>query len=332
MSGSTISAVTKIPGLSNRVTWLDAVRGLAVLGMLETHTVNTLLDPMWKENAVFPWLAFCNGLVAPAFLWIAGYAQGLSWKRRMARGETHWPITTMRRLGVLWVFAYALHLPWGLTTQSWQAFFSSDVLQCLSLSLLVTIVVEKAGRAHGGPALAAAALAVMTAGLWPPSPQTGFWPVDAYFDQSGVSLFPLVPWAAFVFLGALMARFELRALWLLVAGAALTCTPQPDVFSKTHPAFFGERLGWLLMAVAGVIAVSRTIRFPAWLLLAGRESLVIYVAHLAFLYGLPVQRWIGPTLSPRQTAVAIMLLVLVSMAVAWSVHRWKRRSPATQVA
>jgi uncharacterized membrane protein len=332
MSGSTISAVTKIPVVSNRVTWLDAVRGLAVLGMLETHTVNTLLAPAWKENAVFPWVAYFNGLVAPAFLWIAGYAQGLGWQRRIARGQSGWPVKTIRRLAILWVFAYALHLPWGLTSQSWTSVFASDVLQCLSVSLLLAAVLQKACGRRDWLALAVAAVAIVVAGLWSGNARTGFWPLDAYFDQSGRSLFPLVPWAAFVFLGALMARIEWRPLWLLAIGLAFACTPQPNVFSKTHPAFFSERFGWLMMAVALVIAVEKSVRFPAWLLLAGRESLVIYVAHLTILYALPVQRWIGPTLTPWQTAIAIILLTAASMAVALAVHRWKRRSPSTQVA
>jgi uncharacterized membrane protein len=313
------------------VAWLDAVRGLAVLGMLETHTVNTLLAPAWKENEWFPWLVFLNGLVAPAFLWIAGVAQGLGWQRRVARGDTGWPMRSLRRLAGIWLLGYALHLPWGLTAHAWRAFFATDVLQCLGLSLLMAIALEKACHPRGVWALAAAGLAVLVAGAWPAPPSAGFWPVDAYFDQSGVSLFPLIPWAAFVFLGGAMARWPLHPGWLAAAGVVLSFTPQPDAFSKTHPCFFLERTGWLFLGVSLVIGWGRLGSFPQWLLFAGRHSLVIYVAHLVILFALPFQRWVGPTLAPPAVAAAAAGVTLGSLAAAWLYDRWNRRSPATHV-
>src|SRR6185436_1734934 len=60
-----------------RVAWLDLFRGAAVLVMIETHVVNTFLAAALRENGWFALLNYVNGLVAPSFLFIAGFVQGL---------------------------------------------------------------------------------------------------------------------------------------------------------------------------------------------------------------------------------------------------------------
>jgi hypothetical protein len=155
---------------------------------------------------------------------------------------------------------------------------------------------------------------------------TGFWPLDAWIDQTGTSLFPLVPWAAFVFLGVLMARRAGPGWAWPVAGIVLLALPSPPFISKSHPTFFVERFGWLLLVVSAVRALGRITSFPRWLLFVGRESLVIYLAHLGLLYLVPTARWVGPRLDPAATALAALALALVSIAIAWAWRAWRSRS------
>ena len=94
-----------------RHSWLDAIRGLAVLGMIVTHTINTLLAPEWKTGEMFGRSVYVSGLVAPTFLWIAGYAHGLGSIRREGRGDRGWPARTLRRLVLVLGLGYLIHLP-----------------------------------------------------------------------------------------------------------------------------------------------------------------------------------------------------------------------------
>ena len=311
---------------AGRADWLDALRGLAVLGMIETHTVNTLLAPAWREGDGFTRLVYWNGLVAPAFLWIAGYAHGLGSRKRQTVGGP-WDRVVRRLLAIL-ALGYLIHLPLPGTGATWRLFFGVDVLQCLAVSLLVVVAVERWAGRWLDWVLVVAAGAVVGLGALPPTllnGAVGFWPLGVWIDQSGVSLFPVVPWAAFVFLGALMARRGWRWWVWAAAGAALVALPSPPYQWKSHPTFFLERFGWLLVVAAAVRGVGEAAAFPGWLRWVGRESLALYLAHLGLLYLLPTARWIGPRLDPWQTAAAALVLAAASAALTLA---WRRRSAA----
>ncbi len=325
MSDSEKNSATKSGAASNRLPWLDAVRGVAVLGMLETHAVNAFLSPDFAGGSAFGWLRFFNGLIAPAFLWIAGYAHGLGmWKRLAKDPPVPASARTWRRLAVVLAIGYFLHAPWTLTEAAWREFWAVDVLQCLAAALMALLLMEKLGRRVLTWALPAIATLPVLAGLAPRPLAVGFWPLDAWFDTAGTALFPLVPWAGFVWIGAAMSRWRADVrVWALV-GAVLTQTPQPDVFAKAHPCFFLERFGWLLLVVSVVAWAFSRWKVPAWLSLAGRESLVVYVGHLVLLYFTPLAAKIGPTQPPWVVAGIALGLVAVSMTAAWASDRWKK--------
>lgn len=314
-----------------REDWLDALRGLAVLGMIETHTVNTMLAEGARAGQGFTRLMYTDGLVAPAFLWIAGYAHGVVTNRKPGQGV--WPMRTVRRLGVILFLAYLIHLPVPGTGATWRQFFGVDVLQCLAASLLMVVAVQRWLPRHAEWALAGATAVIIALGALPPAALifgTGFWPLEAWLDQSGVSLFPLVPWAAFVFLGVLLARWRLAAWMWVVLGLGLLALPSPPFISKSHPTFFAERFGWLLLAAAAVRGLGQVLSYPRWLRWVGRESLALYLAHLALLYLVPTARWVGPRLSPVATGVAAFGLAVVSagLVLAWRWVEARRREAA----
>ncbi len=94
-----------------RLEWLDFYRGIAVLVMIETHVANTFLATAhwpaeWRVN-----LNYLNGLVAPAFLFIAGYAHGLGLRRKRAVRARIGP--RLVRLAGIAAIGYAMHFPIG---------------------------------------------------------------------------------------------------------------------------------------------------------------------------------------------------------------------------
>jgi uncharacterized membrane protein len=308
-----------------REPWLDAMRGLAVLGMIETHTVNTVLAEEWRSGEGFTRLVYGNGLVAPAFLWIAGQAHGLASGRRLAGGV--WPVRTVRRLLTILALGYLIHLPVPGTGATWRHFFGIDVLQCLAVSLLFVVVVERwAPRPRADVVLGLLGLGLLAVGALPSEALNSacpFWPLEAWIDQSGRSLFPLVPWAAFVFFGVVMAYWRLPWWACGVMGVVLLALPSPPFISKSHPTFFAERFGWLLLGASVIHGLGRVVPMPRWLCWMGRESLGLYVAHLALLYLVPTARWIGPNLGPVGTGAVAAGLVAASVGLVWG---WRRAS------
>ncbi len=328
-----------------RLAWIDLLRGVAVIGMIETHVVNTLLSAEYDGAGWRHELGFYNGLLAPAFFWIAGYLQGLS--IRKAQRENR-PILTgprLRRLGLVAFLGYYLHAPWGhwlagdFGAESWHIALQADVLQCLVASLALLLL---AGLARGWWFDAVTFL--LTAFFVFAAPASAHWQtgvplIDPFLNHESGSLFPLFPWVGFCTVGSLASRWEISWQSLLPASLlfiAIGTVFGPESGRYLHPAFFAERLGWLGLLVAAVWLAGQ--RFaPAWILLAGRESLLIYMAHLIILHsvkigGVTIDRLIGRTLSFPLAFLAFLALLGLSLLLAWANDRWKRHRRKSAVA
>ena len=122
---------------STRIRALDWHRGIAVLVMIECHAL-VFLGATHAHDRLVEFLNSINGLVAPSFLFIAGFVQGM--ERGVAPEK---PVNFARRarqLVLLGVTGYALHFPWPeLARHDWEAAVrvgtQVDVLQCIAASL-----------------------------------------------------------------------------------------------------------------------------------------------------------------------------------------------------
>jgi surface polysaccharide O-acyltransferase-like enzyme len=96
--------------------------------------------------------------------------------------------------------------------------------------------------------------------------------------------------------------------------------------------FFGQRLGWVIGLALIVSRIPANSRALGWLLLAGRESLFVYVVHLFLIYAVPwwggstPDRGIGPTQSPLHVLLLFIGLLSVSLALAFANERRKARA------
>jgi len=318
-----------------RLAWLDFFRGAAVLVMIETHVINTFLAAGLREGGWFPLLNYANGLVAPSFLFIAGFVQGI--ERRTSPGKPiNFQRCASRLLGIV-ALGYALHFPVAeLATHRWadalRVGTQVDVLQCLAIGLgfllgLTWWVQRFAGRQSeaiwwGGVAVLAIAsvLGAPLAQGWMGAPMA----LRAWFNGTTGSLFPLFPWIGFVFLGALMGAWPERPVAERAAGivgiAVLAWACRGPTFSAFSPAFFLERAAWVL-ALAAICEWSARRPLPAMFLYAGKHSLKLYVAHLALITTLVVA---GVPVLVSGVPVVLALLAgvgAVSLGVAWFFER-----------
>ena len=59
-------------GVSHRLAFIDILRGIAVVWMIETHVVDVCLAPLWKVGSLYHLIYISNGFVAVGFDFGAG--------------------------------------------------------------------------------------------------------------------------------------------------------------------------------------------------------------------------------------------------------------------
>jgi len=135
-----------------RYTFIDLLRGWAIILMIEPHVFNTFLLTELKQTGWFSVVTFINGLIAPAFLFVSGFVFEISSgsklddmrKFKLPFWKKLWRLVSIILIG------YALHLPFysfskiltKSTTEQIQSFFAVDVLQCIGVGLLVLFVLR----------------------------------------------------------------------------------------------------------------------------------------------------------------------------------------------
>ena len=73
------------PG-QGRLGYLDWLRGLTVLVMIEAHAFDAWTRPDRRRASAYGWLMVLGGMAAPAFLFMAGIAVALGAAAHMRRG------------------------------------------------------------------------------------------------------------------------------------------------------------------------------------------------------------------------------------------------------
>ena len=359
-------------GRSKRVEFIDLLRGWAVLVMIETHVVNATLHPDIFSTQFFQYLKFLNGLVAPSFLFASGLAYAITTRRKLndylALGSPL--VRQIGRLSFVLIIAYALHLPKfsfslllnNTTPLEWQSFFQVDVLQAIAMSLLLLqgllLLVRREVRFYYVTIILAALIVIATPLMWQvDSWEVIPWPIAAYLNGVRHSLFPLFPWAAFLFAGAFTGFLFLRVrenfpeealrkyLWRMLIGATalIVASMVIEPFASriyptyeywlTSPSFLLLRLGCVLLLTALMVwkEWKQGVSPKSVVTLIGRESFLVYVLHLLLIYGdfgkFNFQKWVNHEFGYPEAILTALLLVglMYAIAAAWS--RLRKRNP-----
>jgi uncharacterized membrane protein len=316
-------------GKRRRLDFIDLLRGWAVIIMIETHVLNATLLPSLRLELPFKIVDFINGLVAPTFLFASGLAYAVVTRRKLNEYLSFGTplVKQLWRLLFILIIGYGLHIPkfyfhhlmYEAKEEAWRVFFQVDVLQCIATSLLILQVLLLVLRSERRLYMVTAGL---VAGIILASPLVwgvDFWtvlpiPLAEYFNGRHFSGFPLFPWSAFLFAGALIGYYYLQAggesspanlptkvpymrrvAWIGLALVLLSFPLDPlgamiyPVYDywKSSPSFYMLRLGLVLLLCAGAFAFeSRHGVSPRSIVtLIGRESLLVYTVHLMLIYG-----------------------------------------------
>jgi uncharacterized membrane protein len=293
---------------SARVRAFDWLRGLAVLFMVECHSL-VLLRPELRAGPRFSTLNFINGLVAPSFIFAAGFSIGLV-QVRSARSGARGPRVrrTLRRIGEVFAVGLLLNLMWFWyplrEDPTW--LLRVDILPCIAYALLLALPLTAALAlkpkvlAWTTLALAAAVFFIAPFG----ERVAGFW--APLLNKHTGSVFPLLPWAGYVFLGiavgVLAATQSVRrvqaGLGVLAAVGLLLrlLTPHwtfypPHAFFVNDPGDCGGRWAWVCLILIALLEVEqrfagawRTSAPIRWVELFGTSSLSGYFFHESLIY------------------------------------------------
>ena len=307
-----------------RVLLLDFIRLVAMLLMIQGHTLAALLDPARLNLDSFQWQTYqsLRGLTAPMFLMVSGAATVLGIRYgpdgRLAKAMLR------RRIRVAFMVAgigYLLVLPaariadlrW-VSRDVWRGFLQVGILQLNGLTLLLLTALlwrartvrRYAARSLGAGALILASTPRVASVDWFRWLPEG---LAAYLSFDHGSLFPVFPYAAYMFLGVGLGALLLETpepqrvrtfrLVCQAAGCAILLfalaadhvplqgLPPGDAWKGGY-AYTAYRLGFALL-LFGLLAwvADHCPRLVAAWAPVGRKSLFVYVGHLVLLYGTP---------------------------------------------
>ncbi|AFH50855.1 Acyltransferase domain protein [Ignavibacterium album JCM 16511] len=334
----------------------DLLRGLVIIIMIEVHVFNAFLQPQLRQTFWFSILNFVNGLVAPSFLFVSGFAFEVSSGSKLDEmrkfGKAFWK--KIGRIFQIIIIGYALHLPFyslskvihKSTPQQIESFFAVDVLQCIGFGLLflflARLLIKSDKFYHIFILVSLIIVTFISPLLWKIDFNQYVHPlVGNYFNRLHGSLFPIFPWLNFLLAGALFARYFINAreqgeeenfirkisiagLITLLSGHIFYSGLFPKELTSIipNPIFFLERLGYMLVLFYLCWMADQKLNFrPESVLDASRESLLIYWLHLIIIYGMfwdgkSLALIIGNNLSVIEVSAATIALITLMIIVA----------------
>lgn len=304
---------------AGRRSYLDVLRGIAVLIMVEAHVIDAWTRTSDRATRGFGQALILGGFGAPLFLFLAGIGVVLSAGSKARRsGDPAAASRAVQRRG-LQIFALALLFrlqSWvlgGFSAPAW-TMLKVDILNIMGPAMIAAAALWSVGRGARSRlaiyTVSAIAIVLVTPAIrhvaalaaLPDSIEGYLRPIP------GLTNFTLFPWVAFVLAGAVVgvildtaktavadrrANLALGAGGLLVAAAAYQASFLPPLdprsaFWTTSASFFLLRVG-LMTAALGLAWLweQRPTAGQRWspIQLLGRTSLFVYWVHVELVYG-----------------------------------------------
>jgi uncharacterized membrane protein len=332
---------------SQRLPWLDWVRGIAAITMLQGHVFHSFLRNDLRGGGPFVMSQFVGGMPPAVFLFVLGitFAFLMDSQEKKGVGPGGRVLAAIKRAGYLFAAAFAFRLQLWLFSfdkDSWTDVFRVDILNCMGLALLVFSVmgvfrtIERIRLcAILGIAVAGASPLVSNIN-WSGVPQV----LQNYVKPDHV-FFGFFPWAAFVAFGmsagSLLRMIEKKDLptamqwfgWggVSVAFAAYCLSNVPSIYLNSDfwlngPSLIFIKLGATLILIAFAWIWNLKLAGNwSWVRQFGLTSLLVYWVHIELVYG----RWFGAfkeKLDVGQTVFVALVTILLMLGLSLLRTNW----------
>jgi len=334
---------------SQRILYLDWVRGLAAIVMLQGHVFQSFLRNDLREGGPYLMSQFAGGMPPAVFLFLLGVTFAFlmdSQERKGVAPAGRW-CAAIKRSGYLFAAAFAFRLQlwlFSIDVSPWTDLFRVDILNCMGLALLILSVMavfrtEERIRLCAILGVAIAAASPLISSLdWSGAPV-----VVRNYVIPDHTFFGFFPWAAFVAFG-MSAGSILRLLnpadvavtmqWFGWGGLALAFSAYSisnmslsiyanSDFWLNSPALILIKLGaiLILVAFAWLWNLRTSTQDWSWVRQFGLASLLVYWVHVELIYG----RWFGTIkehLTVGQTVFATGLTILSMLVLSVVRTNW----------
>ena len=334
---------TRAMSSQSRLLYLDWVRGLAAIIMLQGHVFNSLTRTDLRTGGPYLFSQFVGGMPPAIFLFLTGvtlsFLMDSSERKQLPGGQR--VVKALARAGFLLGIAFLFRIQlWAFSSpRNFGDIFRVDILNCMGFAIAVAspmAIFKTAERirlcAVLGISIAAASPLVSELGRqidWSVTPEI----IRNYLVPS-TQFFGFFPWAAFLFFGISFGslvktvkeeQISQSMQWIAMGGLALAfgayslAGMQLTVYAKSDfwldgPALILIKTGVILvgLAFAYLWTLQPSAQGWSWVRQFGTTSLLVYWVHIELVYG----RWLGAmkeALTINQTLIAVVLITLLML-------------------
>ena len=302
-----------------RAAYIDWTRGLAVLLMIEAHTLDAWTRAASRTSAAYGYGAILAGCAAPLFLWLAGVSIPLAAAAGVRRGLSRAAAAeaVVRRGLEIFILAFLFRVQAFILSPGAHpvTIFRVDILNIMGPAIVVAAFVWWLCGSKTAMVVTCSLLAAGVSMLTPiirhlaaldALPRLVQWYIRPAGDNTTFTSFP---WIGFVFAGAavgglltsarekpserrLLTAIGAAGVLLIAGGFYLASRPSlyaDSSFWTTSPAYFAIRAGVLMTTMAVLFWAGEIVAAPVaglrMLAQFGRSSLFVYWIHVELVYG-----------------------------------------------
>ncbi|WP_223551629.1 heparan-alpha-glucosaminide N-acetyltransferase domain-containing protein [Aestuariivivens sp. NBU2969] len=331
-----------------RLYFIDTVRAFAILMMLQGHFIDTLIDPIYRDpsNIIYTIWVYFRGITAPTFFTISGMVFMYLLLRAYAKGDDKPRIKKGLLRGLLLIgigYSLRINLIGWLTGHFNFNFLAVDVLQCIGLSLIISVGLYVILKRQSYVLSLVLVLLGTACFLTEPLYRTLSLPsvplfIGNYMSKSHGSVFTILPWFGYMAYGAWLATVFFRHLqkpkfklftiiaFFVIGGLLINCsswfliklyhmTGFELLNASANYNYLFTRFGNVLILFAFFYTFERFLK-QSLVTKIGQKTLSIYVVHFIIIYGsytgFGLKRYFYKSLTPTEAiigAIGFMLIV-----------------------
>ena len=331
----------------NRLFFIDAVRAFAILMMLQGHFIDTLLNPIYRDNSNIAYTiwAYIRGITAPTFFTISGLVFLYLLLRAKDKGNDKLRVKKGLYRGALLIgIGYALRV--DIISWIYGGFsnyiFVIDVLQCIGLSLILLtgcyVLFQKQVKLLSILLISLGCLCFVTEPLYRTLDLSHIPLIFAnYMTTSNGSIFTILPWFGFTAFGGFLAtiffshvhkpKFRLVTVLsffaigsvLIIYSSKLLMTLYfwTDIQLFKDAAYYNylfTRFGNVLLLL-GVFYAAEPFLKGTLIGKIGQKTLSIYVIHFIIIFGsftgIGLKQFYAESLTPTEAIFGALLFMVI---------------------